>query len=403
MRVATIIVASGLAHGALFAVLSQITPDEPSHASTRAPSAQAPAPHEGLIEFVVLSEGASPAAPSSAPTIATRAGEPSARVSARGSTATGHAIEAGRPAAEIAGSGSIGTDGSATTPGIVDLALGGATAERIANAGRPRGAEPKVTGRLESTPGGGAVVHDLVTTMTVERDGNIKFDDKPDIETPKLKLPIPNVDIEGMRKDLGSLLTDWYKDPTAATKFGPMSEVSRVWRAVPDACTTYGDVWCDDALAPAPEKKLREQKRTKGSIAGGTADISAALQRKYVGDPYASRKLGLIDSTRDERVARGGLYRQEVLDSSLELVQRTLKQLWATERDPSRRKQALFELWDECDESDDSRGEAGQRARAMILGWIRTHLPQGAAGGYSPEEIARLHAKRSSKQAFTPY
>lgn len=238
--------------------------------------------------------------------------------------------------------------------------------------------------------------------MTVERDGNVSFRDKPDIDL-KLKLPIPRIDIEGMRQDLGTLITDWYRDPYAGTRFGRVSDVARHITAVPGACDSWADTWCDDPLAPGSERYAREQKQTNGSLLGGKADITSWLHRKLVGDPYASRKLKLLDDTRDERVALGDAFRKEQLDRSAELVLRTLEQLWATEPDPTRRRLALFELWDDCAEGDDGPGQAGQRARAMIVGWIRTHLPAGSPTAYTDEEIAALHARRTSKQAFTPY
>jgi hypothetical protein len=262
--------------------------------------------------------------------------------------------------------------------------------------------EPKISGKLESTPGGGAVVNDTVTTMTVERDGNISFADKPDIDL-KLKLPIPNLDPEEIRQDLGRELTEWFADPYAATKFGAKSEVSRVWMAVPGACDSWGDVWCDDEMAPKAEKYVRDQKKTEGSLFGGVADISAYLHRKLIGDPYSSRKLKLLDETRDERVARGTVFRTQQLVRSAELMERTVRALWARETDPVKRRAALFELWDDCDEGTDERGQAGQRARAMILGWIGAHLPRGSVGAYTDEDIRILDAHRSSTQRFVPY
>ena len=71
-------------------------------------------------------------------------------------------------------------------------------------------------------------------------------------------------------------------------------------------------------------------------------------------------------------------------------VQRTLEELWAREHDPAARKQALFELWSDCADDD-----AGQRARAMVIGWIRANLPEGSAGAYTPDDLDRL--------GFQPY
>jgi hypothetical protein len=283
------------------------------------------------------------------------------------------------------------------------LGVADETTARIASEAVVARAEPKVSGKLQSVPGGGAVIHDRVATFDVHRDGTLSITDKPDIDV-QLKLPIPRIDLEGMRQDLGKTITDWYRDPYAATKFGRKAEVSRVWMAVPGACDSYGDVWCDDEMAPGAEKYAREQKRTSGSLLGGTMDLTAYAMRKLgIGDPYRARKQKLADDTLDERFARGGRFRGEQLVRSGELVTRTLEWIWAREKDPVHRKQALFELWDGCEEGDGPRGEAGQRARSVILGWIGSRIPAGTPGGYTPEEILELDRGRSSKQPFRPY
>jgi hypothetical protein len=62
----------------------------------------------------------------------------------------------------------------------------------------------------------------------------------------------------------------------------------------------------------------------------------------------------------------------------------------------------LFALWDECAEGEGSAGEAGNRARAIVIGAIRARL-SGASNRFTAEEIAALDAKRTSVQHFVPY
>jgi hypothetical protein len=135
----------------------------------------------------------------------------------------------------------------------------------------------------------------------------------------------------------------------------------------------------------------------------GKLDISAWLQRKLVGDPFASRKLKLLDDTRAERVASGGRFRDAQLARSAELMTRTLEELWRATGDAATRREALFELWDDCAEGDEEAGAAGERARAIVIGWIRAKLPAGSPEAYSDEEVRELGARRHSKQPFTPY
>lgn len=282
-----------------------------------------------------------------------------------------------------------------------DLGLAGESAERIVGATQhDLPAETHHSGKLENAPNGEAVIHDRVTTMTIERDGHAHFADKKDIDL-KIKLPIPHIDVEAMRHDLGNLLTEWYADPYASTKFGRTADLPTHLIAAPGACDQWGSIWCDDPLAPGREKYAREQKKTNGSLLGGAADITAYLHRKYIGDPYASRKLKLLDDTRDERVARGAAFRDQQLVRSAELIARNIAR--AAQLSGRERRIALFELWDECSEGDDVEGHAGQRARAQVIGWIRAHLPKGSADAFTDEEIAELAARRTSHQPFEPY
>ena len=271
-----------------------------------------------------------------------------------------------------------------------DLALAPDVAARIAAGGGARPETVHESGKLENTPGGGAVIHDRVTTVTVERDGTAHFHDKPDIEV-HFHSPIPHIDVKQDLHELGDALQDWYRDPYAGTRYGPTADLSELNRAVPGLCDTWGDPGCDDPLAPEVEKRARQRWNSGGVGVHGPADISAYLYRKLAhADPYAARKRKLLDDTFDERVERGAAFRAEQAARSAELMQRTLEELWTRERDPAARKQALFELWSDCADDD-----AGRRARAMVTGWIRAKLPEGSADAYTPEELDRL--------GFQPY
>ncbi len=422
MRAARVIAISGAAHAALFAALSRV--DVPQSAA----AVQTPVRIERVepgapIEVVMLdpapqlavpspTSSAAHAAPTSQIQMERRDAE-SAEVAERAeqtffSAASSAPLRSTPGGRELPGPAHEGTTSS--TSGLMRMRAPGSSlgvsesmTARIAAEPVLAREEPKVSGKLENQPGGRAVINDGVATFDVHRDGTLTITDKPDIDI-KLKLPIPHLDPEEIRQDLGKMITDWYKDPYAATKFGRKAEVSRVWMAVPGACDSYGDVWCDDEMAPQAEKTAREETKTGGSLLGGKMDLTAYAMRKLgIGDPYRARKQKLADDTFDERVARGGKFRTEQLDRSAELVSRTLADLWHREADPTRRRAALFELWDDCDEGEGPRGQAGQRARAMILGWIGAHLPAGSKDAYTTEEIRALDARRTSKQPFQPY
>src|SRR6185436_9687493 len=82
-------------------------------------------------------------------------------------------------------------------------------------------------------------------------------------------------------------------------------------------------------------------------IAGGGFDVTDALMRRKGQDPYASKKLAFLDSTRDERVQRGTAHREQQLRQTSQIMQRNLDRLWQRVADPRARRTALFELWDE--------------------------------------------------------
>ena len=65
--------------------------------------------------------------------------------------------------------------------------------------------------------------------------------------------------------------------------------------------------------------------------------------------------------------------------------------------DVAKRKQGLFELWDECTEvGTPEEVEGGEAARRFVMAHIK------ATVRYTPDEVRALNAKRQSKQAFTP-
>ena len=133
-------------------------------------------------------------------------------------------------------------------------------------------------------------------------------------------------------------------------------------------------------------------------------DITDAMMRKKKMDPYASRKLAFLDETRDARVELGKEYRKEVLARTAQIVRQNLEATWQSISDPAQRKQALFELWDEVDETgDEELVEAGKSARVAIIGFIRARLPSGHSDAFSSTDLARLNAKRRSKATFAPY
>lgn len=131
-------------------------------------------------------------------------------------------------------------------------------------------------------------------------------------------------------------------------------------------------------------------------------DPTEILMKKYGNDPYASNKLRMLDRTRDERYEIGKQYKVRQLGHSAELAQKNLAFLWDHTQSTAERKEALFEMWDECAETGpDELVAGGTAARKLIVGFIRANLTGAAA--FTATELAAFNAKKKSSAAFDPY
>jgi hypothetical protein len=139
-------------------------------------------------------------------------------------------------------------------------------------------------------------------------------------------------------------------------------------------------------------------------VLGGGFEVTDWLMRRKGIDPYASKKLRVLDATRDERVQIGNRHRAGRLAMTPQLMRRNLEALWAETTDPGARKRALFALWDECAETGEREVVAGgEAARRYVIGFIRARLPAASADAFTPTEIAELARTQHSKATFQPY
>jgi len=317
--------------------------------------------------------------------------------------------------AEIVASNAAGSETSRTTSDAPKKSLGMRGPElhpaddqlaHIADApGHDPPPPPIPSKRVESAPGGRAVIDDEVATIDVDKDGTAHVHDKPDADA---HLDINPLAVVTNIRDAGKTIADWAVDPEAGTKFGRTQDLPAHLQAEPGQCGSWGDPLCDDQEAPESEKATRKRGIGAGAVAlfglSGKFDVTSMLMKKLgVGDAYSSRKLKALDDTRLERAERGAKYKQQQLDHSALLMQDNLERVWAGTQNVDERKAVLFELWDECAEGEGPIGEAGERARKMVIGWIRAKLPEGKAGGFTAAEITALDQHRTSHQPFAPY
>jgi len=137
-------------------------------------------------------------------------------------------------------------------------------------------------------------------------------------------------------------------------------------------------------------------------------------------DLAAKAKTELLEQTHDLRARLAVAWNLDLLEKRLGELEPELLYLWSDhEVDVDRRKQLLFQRWDECDERfdvdpgdvpedailkiDEVRRETAEKARRRIEAFIRRHLPRGSKYEYTKEELADLNRRRVSKQTFEPY
>ncbi len=256
----------------------------------------------------------------------------------------------------------------------------------------PRGTTPEkdqTTGILHDSGRGTLESDQGVFVGRVNPDGSVKLRDRPNLNV-HLRLPTP--------KDLGRTLAGWYEsDKGAYGRAGDTAMAKQI--QVTSGPTT-------DPEDPAkPEHQLKDMATTViVPVIGGGFDTTDWLMHRHGEDPYARRKLALLDATRDERVQRGNQHRARQLALTPQIVHRTLEALWSSRLDMRARKQALFELWDECVETGDPALVAGgQAARRLVIGFIRAHVPAGGADAFTDAELAAFARVKQSAAAFVPY
>jgi hypothetical protein len=127
-------------------------------------------------------------------------------------------------------------------------------------------------------------------------------------------------------------------------------------------------------------------------------DVTDALLRWLGQEPYERAKHALVEQTRESRLAMADSDRALRQVAALNDLARRLRARWADPAPARQRRRALFELWDECLEDE----PAGVQARALILGFVRDHLPPDSRDAFTRSEIAELNRARQSRAPFDP-
>lgn len=254
----------------------------------------------------------------------------------------------------------------------------------------PKGTTPEkaeTTGMLRESGGGTHTSDQGVFVAKVNPDGTVDITDRPNVRV-GIALPRP--------KSLGGALTRWYDSDKGRFGEGGDTDMGKQIQVTSGARTDPG--------APDDERSGDRAPTAIVPVLGGSFDVTDWLMRRNGDDPYASRKLALLDGTRAERAQIGGKHRAQQLKRSAQIMQRNLEALWTATADPQARKQALFELWDDCAETGDpALVEAGQAARRLVIGAIRARFPAGSPHAYTAAELTALARAKRSTAAFQPY
>jgi len=212
--------------------------------------------------------------------------------------------------------------------------------------------------------------------VDVDKDGTAHLSDAPNLHV-GIALPRP--------RDIGNAISQWAEDPYRDTQAAKRQRLGEYKGQGDDTKTTSSNI------VPVP-------------IISGGFDATDALMRRHGQDPYASKKLKVLDATRDERAEIGDKYRREQLIRASQLIKAAADQLWRSGLDVAAKKRQLFELWDDCAEAGAPElVDAGARARAYLVGFVNAKLPAGSPSAFSAAELEELNAHRHSHLVFAPY
>ncbi|HEY4059183.1 MAG TPA: hypothetical protein VGM39_21350 [Kofleriaceae bacterium] len=252
--------------------------------------------------------------------------------------------------------------------------------------------QPITSGRLKPN-GTGSQTNEGQLVATVDADGNVKFGNKKNFHA---HIALPNA------HELGDMLQGWYYDENKPVgTLAPPHPPEDLQMGNGDVVSVAHEGIAIVPPGPGGPSKISDDGTIP--VLGGGFDVTDAFMRRHGQDPYASQKLAYLDATRDERVEIGMKHRAEQLSHVAQLVQKSLAQVWALP-DLAAKKQALFEMWDECVESgSEEMVGAGIQARHLVIGFIRARLPAGSRDAFITNEIAALNRQKQSKATFAPY
>jgi hypothetical protein len=155
-------------------------------------------------------------------------------------------------------------------------------------------------------------------------------------------------------------------------------------------------------------------RQSDKTIPGATAPIMLGISGTFGWTPASPRDATrLLERTREQRVQQAIAYQRRMLARSAgEISMQLAALLHDTALAPARRREIVFQLWQDavCSASsvgrDDplaaERSRAAHEARIRIERFVQRFLARGSPVGYSEAELARLSGRCASRP-FRPY
>lgn len=127
-------------------------------------------------------------------------------------------------------------------------------------------------------------------------------------------------------------------------------------------------------------------------------DLADGAHRRRGSDPYRAEREYVMKGSEELREKLMAEHRKKEMERGLRRIETKLMTIWNASRDLSAKRRAIFRVWDELSED-----EMGERARALILRFIRENAPEESEAAFTPSEIEALNARRTSRAPFAPY
>ncbi|MDC0722746.1 hypothetical protein [Nannocystis bainbridge] len=190
-----------------------------------------------------------------------------------------------------------------------------------------------------------------------------------------------------------------------------------------DGSVRFGDRWNRDQNGNKVKgsRAALRQINMSGLGMSGPSEWLVKLQ-DLLGGPEtdAAAKREFLNRTRELRTQLAIEWTLQVLTYRLGTLERELFELWSAGGEPAKRRELLFQRWDECDETyrvefagevpeeamseiDRTRADVAEQARRIIETFVRRQLPRSGPNGYSKRELTDMNGRRTSRQEFRPY